>query len=146
MSEPYSGTAYAAGEHIEVLIFLNGPVRALADPLTVPLHFGDGAQHHREARLVTIRGDYVDSLFRDDPESRQYLLYFAYTVQPGDVDTDGVVLGANPLGTESDRRIEYALDTRVRDGPVPSRPRIPAPASEWTGRRPLGVMRCAAPT
>ena len=37
-----------------------------------------------------------------------------YTVQPGDVDTDGVVLGANPLGTESDRKIEYGLDTRVR--------------------------------
>ena len=28
VSEPYNGTAYAAGEHIEARIILNGPVRA----------------------------------------------------------------------------------------------------------------------
>ena len=115
VSEPYNGTAYAAGEHIEVRIILNGPVRALADPLTVPLQLGEGAQHRRDARLVNISGRYTQhDLSRLRPGLRQYVLYFAYTVQPGDVDPDGVVLGADPLGTESDRRIEYALDSRVR--------------------------------
>ena len=115
VSEPYNGTAYAAGEHIEVRIILNGPVRALADPLMVPLQLGEGAQHRRDARLVHISGNYTQRvLSRLDPGRRQYVLYFAYTVQPGDVDPDGVVLGADPLGTESDRRIEYALDSRVR--------------------------------
>ena len=39
-SEPYNGAAYAAGENIEVRIYLNGSVRVLTTPLTVPLHFG----------------------------------------------------------------------------------------------------------
>ena len=54
-----NGAAYAAGEHFEVRIFLNGPVRVLTTPLTVPLHFGDGAQHRREAGRVTVRGRLV---------------------------------------------------------------------------------------
>ena len=116
VSEPYSGTTYAAGENIEVRILLNGSVRVLTSPLTVPLHFGDGVQNRREARLVNIAGNFRDdastlNFFR--PELRRYALYFAYTVQPGDVDADGVVLGADPLGT-SDSRIEHALDNRVK--------------------------------
>ena len=115
VSEPYDGTAYAAGEHIEARIITNGPVRAIADPLTVPLQLGEGAANRRDARLVAIFGQYTFSdLSFFVPQRREYLLYFAYTVQPGDVDADGVVLGADPLGTESDRRIEYALDDRVR--------------------------------
>ena len=111
VSEPYDGAAYAAGEHIEVRIILNGPVRPLATPLTVPLYLGPGAEHRRDARLVTIRGNYTDVL---TPQDRRYVLYFAYTVQPGDVDTDGIVLGANLLGQAADRRIEYAMDPRVK--------------------------------
>ena len=115
VSEPYDGTAYAAGEHIEARIITNGPVRTIADPLTVPLQLGEGAANRRDARLVAIFGQYTtDALRFFVPQDREYVLYFAYTVQPGDVDADGVVLGADPLGTESDRRIEYALDDRVR--------------------------------
>ena len=115
VSEPYNGAAYAAGENIEVRIYLNGSVRVLTTPLTVPLHFGDGAQNRRNARLVSINGSFgTIALNYFLPERRNYVLYFAYTVQPGDVDADGVVLGADPLGTESDRRIEHALDNRVR--------------------------------
>ena len=115
VSEPYNGTAYAAGEHIEARIITNGPVRAIADPLTVPLQLGVGTQNRRDAKLVAIRGDYtVFALNFFLPQDREYVLYFAYTVQPGDLAADGVVLGADPLGTESDRRIEYALDGRVR--------------------------------
>ena len=115
VSEPYNGTAYVAGERIEARIILNGPVRGLKTPLTVSLHLGEEPQHLRQAKLVNIVGDYQDdSLIYDSPSIRSYLLYFAYTVQPGDVDADGVVLGADPLGTESDGKIEYGLDTRVR--------------------------------
>ena len=115
VSEPYNGTAYVAGEQIEARISLNGPVRSTADPLTVPLHLGEEPQHRREARLVNTVGDYTfDSLRVGSPKLRRYRLYFAYTVQTGDVDADGIVLGADPLGTESDGKIEYGLDTRIR--------------------------------
>ena len=115
VSEPYNGTAYAAGEHIEARIITNGPVRPLADPLTVPIRLGEGTQNRRDARLVAIRGSYTpDALAYFNPQNREYVLYFAYTVQPGDLAADGVVLGPDPLGTELDHRIEYALDDRVR--------------------------------
>ena len=115
VSEPYNGTAYVAGEQIEARISLNGPVRSTADPLTVPLHLGEEPQHRREARLVNTVGDYTSySLGVGSPQLRRYVLYFAYTVQTGDVDADGIVLGADPLGTESDGKIEYGLDTRIR--------------------------------
>ena len=39
VSEPYNGAAYAAGENIEVRIYLNGSVRVLTTPLTVPPPF-----------------------------------------------------------------------------------------------------------
>ena len=114
VSEPYNGTAYAAGEHIEARIILNGPVRALATPLTVPIQLGEGAENHRDARLVNIRGNYDSfKLTLDGSAIGHYIVYFAYTVQPGDMDTDGVVLSVDPLGRASDRNIEYALDNRV---------------------------------
>ena len=115
VSEPYNGTAYAAGEQIEARIFTNAPVRAIADPVTVPLQLGEGAANRRDARLVAIFGQYTHIILDPfEPQRREYVLYFAYTVQPGDVAADGVGLGADPLGTEPDRRIEYALDDRVR--------------------------------
>ena len=115
VSEPYNGTAYVAGERIEARIILNGPVRGLTTPLTVSLHLGEEPQHLRQAKLVNTVGDYTgDSLGVESPKLRTYSLYFAYTVQTGDVDADGIVLGADPLGTESDGKIEYGLDTRIR--------------------------------
>ena len=146
VSEPYNGTAYVAGERIEARIIMNGTVRVLTTPLTVPLLLGEGARNRRDARMAAIRGHYTDTIPTDiGPIFRSYVLYFAYTVQPGDVDADGVVLGANPLGTASDAR----LSTRLTPGsgwPCPSLHRAQAPATGWTGRRPLRVMLCTALT
>ena len=115
VSEPYNGTAYAAGENIEVRIILNGPIRVLAESLTVPLHFGEGAANRRDASQINISGSYhADSLDSQVSSSRYYVFHFAYAVQPGDIDADGVVLGADPLGSAADRKIEYAVDDRIK--------------------------------
>ena len=54
--------------------------------LTLPFWLGNGAEHRREARLVT--GIFIGLGYR----------LFSYTVQPGDTDTDGIYIGADPLG------------------------------------------------
>ena len=111
-SKPYAGSAYAAGETIEVEIRLNGPVRVLDENLTVPLWLGEGAEHRREARLVSNFTDYGEN--DDYQESfRKSILQFAYDVRAGDADTDGVLVAENPLGASTDGKIEYAIDSRV---------------------------------
>ena len=85
VSRPWNGSAYAAGERIEFLYVLTRPVNG-AESLTVPFWLGSGAQHRREAELVV-----------SDTDEYQTLL-FAYTVQPGDADSDGIYLGADPFG------------------------------------------------
>ena len=117
-SRPYGGSAYAAGETVEVEIRLNGPVRILDDRLVVPLWLGDGVESRRDARLVSKyvtylnTGSYVGRA-ASGFEFRRSVLQFAYVVQPGDVDTDGVLIGGNPLGASTANKIEYALDPRV---------------------------------
>ncbi len=85
VSRPWNGSAYAAGERIEMLYVLTRPVNG-AESLTVPLWLGNGAQHRREAELVAIETEVYQTLL------------FAYTVQPGDADSDGIYLGADPFG------------------------------------------------
>ena len=115
VSEPYNGTAYAAGENIEVRIILNGPVRVLAESLTVPLLFGEGAANRRDASQINIYGSYDENALDSQlPGFRNYVFHFAYAVQPGDMDVDGVVLGADPLGSAADRKIEYAGADRIK--------------------------------
>ena len=115
VSDPYNGTAYAAGEEIQVLVVLSGPVRVLSDSLTVPLHFGNGAQNRRNASQVHVISAYHSGRLHPElPRIRRSAVQFAYTVQSGDMDADGVVLGADPLGSASDGNVEYAPDTRVK--------------------------------
>ena len=85
VSRPWNGGAYAAGERIEFLYVLTRPVNG-AESLTVPFWLGNGAQHRREAELVAAVTDVYQTLL------------FAYTVQPGDADSDGIYLGAYPFG------------------------------------------------
>ena len=85
VSRPWNGSAYAAGERIEMLYVLTRPVNG-AESLTVPFWLGNGAQHRREAELVATETDAYQTLL------------FAYTVQPGDADSDGIYLGADPFG------------------------------------------------
>ena len=54
--------------------------------LVLPFWLGNGAEHRREARLLG-----------EGQKEYGYLL-FAYTVQPGDMDIDGIYIGASPLG------------------------------------------------
>ena len=125
ISSPGNGSAYAAGEHIEMLYVLTRPVNG-AESFSVPFWLGNGAQHRREAELVVSREDVYQTLL------------FAYTVQPGDTDSDGIYIGADPFGDNADAgihregRAPFPLTSR---GPrtsclrtSPSTVRLPAPA------------------
>ena len=90
ISEPEDGMSYKAGEQIAVLFvfndFLSGTFPATAD-----LWFGTGAVQRREASLVA-----------EYPQGIYHHAVYAYTVESGDQDTDGILLGENPLGRNAD--------------------------------------------
>ena len=90
ISEPEDGMSYKAGEQIAVLFVFNRHMGGTF-PATADLWFGIGAAQRREARLV--------AQYRQ--ELRHHAVY-AYTVQSGDQDTDGILLGENPLGRNAD--------------------------------------------
>ena len=100
VSRPWNGSAYAVGERIEFLYVLTRPVNG-AQSLTVPFWLGSGAQHRREAELVV-----------SDTDEYQTLL-FAYTVQPGDADSDGIYLGADPFGDNAAVSVHREGNTAV---------------------------------
>ena len=138
VSEPYDGAAYADGERIEVRVMTSEPARMLTDPLTVPLKFGAGAQEIRHASLDTVVGSYIP-INISGTRGNGYQLYFSYVVKADDVDADGVELVADPLGTESDRRIEPALDSRMRmDLAFPAR--APGAGQTVDGSQTLGCV------
>ena len=85
ISSPEDGSAYAAGERIEMLYAFTRPVD-IPESLVLPFWMGDGAERRREAGLV-----------ESYPRGFNFLL-FAYTVQSGDTDTDGIYIGADPFG------------------------------------------------
>ena len=109
-SSPYNGDAYAAGETIGVFVKMSGPFHVLDDALSVALLLGNRPEDRRSASLITAYSDY--SFFAG--RALYGFLFFAYTVQPDDQDIDGVVLGADPLGNEADRKIESALHSGIR--------------------------------
>ena len=92
ISSPMDGSAYAAGERIEIQVLFSRIVKIPTDPV-VPFWLGNGAQHRREATLVRLLG-------KASKEGGGVVGGFiaAYTVQPDDRDTDGIYIGANPLG------------------------------------------------
>ena len=101
LSEPLNGTAYTAGENIEFLVTFSIEIALPETPVEAAFWLGDGSEHMRHARLVNhFEGNY-------------YNLVFAYTVQPGDIDTDGVLLGENPLGTNADTAITNVYANQV---------------------------------
>ena len=112
-SSPYNGEAYAVGETIEVGVRPNGPIRVVDDALSVPLLLGTNPGQRRNARLIAVDLNYYEEgIYQGQPIAS--LLQFSYTVQPDDVDTDGVVLASDPLGAEADGKIEFALHSGVR--------------------------------
>ena len=101
LSEPLNGTAYTAGENIEFLVTFPIEIALPETPVEAAFWLGDGSEHMRHARLVNhFLGNYQN-------------LVFAYTVQPGDIDTDGVLLGENPLGTNADSTITNVYANQV---------------------------------
>ena len=99
VSSPPNGTAYAAGDRIDMMFVFTWPVD-VPEGLTLPLWLGNGAGSLREASLVANR------LFEYGH------LIFAYTVQPGDTDTDGIYIGADPLGDNA------GIDIHAKDTPA----------------------------
>ena len=102
ISSPINGTAYAAGERIEFLYLFPTSAAFPAEPV-VQFWLGNGAEHRREA-------PFVRPLETEIQEGRHLMSGFvaAYTVQPGDTDTDGVYIGAQPIGDNASAEVESA--------------------------------------
>ena len=96
ISEPEDGMSYKAGERIEVLFAFIG-ILSGTFPATADLWFGIGAEQRREASLVS-----------QYPQSSRHIAVYAYTVESGDADTDGILLGENPLGRNADFALALA--------------------------------------
>ena len=91
LSSPEDGNSYRAGERIE-LLFTQPPLDQTGTaPPVAELWFGTGREHRREATLVDRFGF----------GGAEHLVY-AYTVQSGDRDADGILVGENPLGLNLD--------------------------------------------
>ena len=85
LSSPPDGSAYAAGDRITFLFVFTRPVE-FPQGITIPFWLGNDAEDRREASLI------------ENPDGYYQHLFFPYTVQPGDTDSDGIFLGADPLG------------------------------------------------
>ena len=85
LSSPPDGSAYAAGDRITFLFVFTRPVE-FPQGITIPFWLGNDAEDRREASLI------------ENPDGYYQRLFFPYTVQPGDTDSDGIFLGADPLG------------------------------------------------
>ena len=80
---PYDGSTFTAGERVEIYLGFSASVQTLDRTHTVPLWLGNGEQNLRSAKHISTV---------NDARSR---LYYVYIVQPGDTDTDGVLLGSD---------------------------------------------------
>ena len=98
VSRPANGTAYAAGERIEIRYLFTAEVDIPQDTV-VPIWLGNGAEHRREATMWSRMGP-----TRQDADRVEGFIV-AYTVQPEDVDTDGIYIAANALGDNADAAI-----------------------------------------
>ena len=87
VSKPADGTSYKAGEYIDVLIVPSRILSNSDESREIELWFGNGAENRRNAQLVSATA--ITSLGG---------LLFSYEVQPGDTDSDGILLGVNALG------------------------------------------------
>ena len=94
ISSPRDGTAYTAGERIEILFVFSKYIEH-PEIMSVPLWLGAGAQRQREAMLVSVT--YTGTL------GSAYL--YAYTVESQDADNDGIYIPANPFGDNEDADI-----------------------------------------
>ena len=110
VSTPEDGSAYKAGEPIELLFVFTSHL-AGTPPQTVDLWLGSGTEHRREAALIS----------NYSPPTSQRLLY-RYVVQSSDADTDGIEIGQDPLGSNADG----ALTQSGSSGSIRANLRLPA--------------------
>ena len=91
ISTPADGTTYKAGERIEAYFYTSRYPAQSGFPSEAVLWLGNGKEHMRVARFTTVV--YEGGTTR---------LVYSYTVQSGDADSDGILLGENPLGRNAD--------------------------------------------
>ena len=92
LSEPGDGTSYKVGDAIDIVFLITQfPEVNQSAPNEAVLWLGNGAEHQRNAHLVAIL---THQNFR--------ALLYSYEVQSGDSDTDGILIGDNPLGRNDD--------------------------------------------
>ena len=108
ISSPENGSAYAAGERIDLLVVFTEWVD-FPEGTVLPFWLGNRAEHRREAHLVT------------ETKLNLNTLYFSYTVRAGDTDTDGIYIGADPFGDNA------GIEFRSEENPaVPAHLTLPA--------------------
>ena len=94
LSKPLDGNTYKAGDRIDLLFVAPSYVDETTIPQEATFWLGSGAEHRRSARFVG------SALFVVDIHS----FFYSYEVQPGDSDTDGILLGENASGTQRELR------------------------------------------
>ena len=92
ISSPEDGIAYRAGERIEAYFYTSRSTGNTGHPSEAVLWLGNSEEHRRVAR-------FAGALWEGYESTR---LVYSYTVQNGDADTDGILLGENPLGRNAD--------------------------------------------
>ena len=92
ISSPEDGIAYRAGERIEAYFYTSRSTGNTGHPSEAVLWLGNSEEHRRVAR-------FAGALWEGYESTR---LLYSYTVQNGDADTDGILLGENPLGRNAD--------------------------------------------
>ena len=114
-SAPQPGDAYGWGETIVFTLTFNQEVRVTGQPQpTLTFNLGRST---REARYSGITDTDVDSDPRPRPRPEGVKVHFHYTVQPGDVDINGIEVGALASAIDlGGARIQNAADLVDADG------------------------------
>ena len=114
-SAPQSGDTYGWGETIVFTLTFSEKVRVTGQPQpTLAFDLGGST---REARYAGITDTDVDRDPRPRPRPEGVKVHFAYTVQPGDRDINGIQVGALARAIElGGARIQSAADRVDADG------------------------------
>ena len=104
LSKPHDGNTYKAGDRIDLQFVVPRYVDETNIPQEATFWLGSGAEHRRSARYVG------SPLVNTDVHS----LIYSYEVQSGDNDTDGILVGENPLGRNANYdTVDYFSRTPV---------------------------------
>ena len=110
LSKPNDGISYKAGDQIDLLFVATRYVDETSIPQEAGFWLGSGAEHRRSARFV---GSALNG-------AEVHTLIYSYEVQPGDSDTDGILLGENALGRNANYGIVEAFSRTPADLHMPA--------------------------